>query len=154
MLKGQQKKAIEKLFYKRILKRIFSPFYLETSLPDTWFQSEASLFGRHRRREIWRCRKVPQIGDFYSHWRNRSLMACVVDESHTVETWTGNAGQLRSLARTEAITVIPRLFRDSPQDNSEYFFSRRRFKYTIYLSFCYTFAMLLLHLPGKLNKHC
>ena len=36
---------------------------------------------------------------FYNHWRrtllSSSLVACVVEESHTVQTWTGNAGQLR-----------------------------------------------------------
>ena len=43
--------------------------------------------------------KVPQIIDF-NHKRTSSLVACIVDESHTVETCAGIAGQLRIVVKS------------------------------------------------------
>ena len=59
----------------------------------SWGSKETNLtLSVHRRR-------VAQICDFYNHLkRTGSLVACAVDESHTVETWTGIAGQLRTVA--------------------------------------------------------
>ena len=61
--------------------------------------------------------KMPQISDFYNHWRrtllSSSLVACAVDESNTVETWTDNAGQL-GIDVTSNGWTIPKLFRDLP----------------------------------------
>ena len=48
--------------------------------------------------------KAPQITDFYNLWTweehysfSSRLVVCVVDESHTVETWTGFETTLKSL---------------------------------------------------------
>ena len=68
-----------------------------------------------------------------------SLVACVVDESHTVEMGTSIAGQLRIVVRSNH--SYPNVLQRFTQDNSEYLFSCRRFIYTgIYTSFYYTVA--------------
>ena len=77
-------------------------------------------------------RKVPLISDFYNHWRRTLLSSILVAcELHTVETWTGTAGRLRTDVRSNHCY---------PKALSKYFFSRRQFEY-ISTSFSHTFAI-------------
>ena len=88
------------------------------------FGPEASLFGRHRRGQIWRYLCISEKRHRQAiftiteeeHYRfTSSLMACVVGKLHRVETWTGNAGQLPGTAnpcRKQSL-LSQSFFRDS-----------------------------------------